>query len=161
MWFLLQQQQAKLARSTREKSDPEAELQTSTERGKSSPGLLTALFRVFYARGRVGKSHSVDTNSPRMRKQKLHNNRLRSATPIFLPILGPAAAARQRSIPIAAAASLAKKKSGFPRIFRSMFGSGSHYTVPASIPAGCSLTASDKLSVSHIVLQELRRLLPL
>lgn len=42
-----------------------------------------------------------------------------------------------------------------------MFGSGSHYTVPASIPAGCSLTASDKLSVSHIVLQELRRLLPL
>lgn len=110
MWFLLQQQQAKLARSTREKSDPEAELQTSTEKGKSSPGLLTALFRVFYARGRVGKSHSVDTNSPRMRKQKLHNNRLRSATPIFLPILGPAAAARQRSIPIAAAASLAKKK---------------------------------------------------
>lgn len=53
------------------------------------------------------------------------------------------------------------KKSGFPRLFRSMFGSGTHYTVPASIPAGCSLTASDKLSVSHIVLQELRRLLPL
>lgn len=114
MWFLLQQEQAKLARSTREKSDPEAELQTSTEKRKSSPGLLTALFRVFYARGRVGKSHSVDTNSPRMRKQKLHNNRLRSATPIFLPILGPAAAARQRSIPIAAAASLAKKKADFP-----------------------------------------------
>ena len=107
----------------------------------------------------------LNTNSPRMRKQKLHNNRLRSTTPIFPSVLGPAAA--RSSAPCAHRCG--RVLGGKMRIFRTIVGSwlgrGAAQTIPAPIPAawlpGCLLTALDQLSVSHIVLQEIRRLLPL
>lgn len=72
---------------------------------RAEPPPLKTFFCVQHDFNRPGR----ETNSPRTRRQKLHNNRLRSATPIVLPILGPPPPSPQRRIPISAPLPRAEK----------------------------------------------------
>lgn len=81
-----------------------------------------------------------------MRKQKLHNNRLRSTTPIFLPFLGPAAAFSSAQYSHRCGRFLGQKH-GFPTIFRSRFSYKNALNDPRFHP-GCLLTALDQLCLT-------------
>lgn len=84
--------------------------------------LLTTLLRI-YTRHMDEKQREkahFSRNSPRMRKQKLHNNRVRSTTPIFLPFLGPAAASSS-ALYSHRCGRFFWQKHGFPTIFSSRF----------------------------------------
>ncbi|KAF6738428.1 hypothetical protein FQA47_015484 [Oryzias melastigma] len=77
-----------------------------------------------------------------MTKEKLNNKKLRSATPMFLPLFGPAAASPQRSVPMSAAApGLNGGKAVLPAGFWSCGGSEEAHGASASIPAAAAASA--------------------
>ncbi len=105
----------------------------------AAPRLWTALLFI-YTRptdGTKGQSEDVERNLPRMRKQKLHNNRLRSTTPIFLPFLGPAAALSSAQYSHRCG-RLLRPKRGFPTRFccDSATKCGQWSSIPSRL-AGC------------------------
>lgn len=93
-------------------------------------------------KGGGGPGGSGGSNSPRMTKEKLNNKKLRSATPMFLPLFGPAAASPQRSVPMSAAApGLNGGKAVLPAGFWSCGGSEEAHGASASIPAAAAASA--------------------
>lgn len=94
-----------------------------------------------------------------MRKQKVHNKRVRSTTPIFLPFRGPDAAFRSAQYSHRCCGVFLVHKRGFPAGFAAKYGASVRLKLFPLLPSWLArvLLANEATSaqLSHIVLQQL------